>query len=103
MISRFCLTRFHESWNDNSSCIPDFSSGNGYGNLTGHGIGYAGGHAYGPRADGGVGEGHYINGSGYIGNMPFSVTGEDSRRTERVFLCAGCIGGYECSIHGGRL
>ena len=31
------------------------------------------------------------------------VTNEDSRRTERVFLCAGCIGGFECSIHGKRL
>ncbi len=37
--------------------------------------------------------------------MPTSMpmTCEDGRRTERVFRCAGCIGGCECPVHGVRL
>ena len=104
MRTRTCLANLDDGL-DSSACLPDFVSGNGYGNLGGYGGGYAGGHGYGPRADGGVdgGNGYYIDGTGNIGDMPFTVTNDDSRRTERIFRCAGCIGGCECPIHGVRL
>ncbi len=35
--------------------------------------------------------------------MTLPMANEEGRRTERIFRCAGCIGGYECSIHGRRL
>ncbi len=56
------------------------------------------GHAYGAWdiGDGGVDLGQDLN------RFLLPMTNEYCR-TERVFRCAGCVGGYECSIHGRRL
>ncbi len=70
--------------------------GDGYGN----GLG-AGGHMRTGRQlwrrrrrDGG--------GFGY-GDGVLPMSNEYAARTERLFRCAGCVGGFECSIHGRRL
>ena len=80
-----------------------FTHIDGYGWSSGYG--YSDG--YGDR-DGGSA---YIDGNGtakgagYCGfnEAGFAHCGDDPPRTERIFRCAGCIGGFECSIHGRRL
>ncbi len=74
-------------------CVEDGDILNG-GNGGGEGYGYGAGVGYG-NADGHDTEmgGEYF--------LPVSCA--EGPRTTRVFLCAGCIGGYECSIHGRRL
>ncbi len=81
-----------------------FSSGNdddmddGTGDGDGHGDGdgegliliYGGGHPFSDVVDADI-----------FGPLPMG--NEEARRTERIFRCAGCVGGYECSIHGRRL
>ena len=80
----------------------DWSDGHGHG----HGGGSGGGYSYGDRhGSGGVDGGivGFPSGSGIIFDDVFTTTNEDARRTERVFRCAGCVGGFECPIHGVRL
>ena len=67
-----------------------------------------GGHNTNDLPDGkgmGDGWGHDSDGSGASSAPLISllVADSDGRRTERVFLCAGCVGGFECPIHGRRL
>ncbi len=68
----------------------------GYGDSDGHGIGY--GNAYGSGNGDTVG-----NRSTILYEILLPITNEEAPRTERIFRCAGCIGGFECSIHGRRL
>ncbi len=52
---------------------------------------------------GGGGYGFYGgNGSG-PGNDPLPITNDECRRTDRLLRCAGCVGGFECPVHGTRL
>lgn len=66
---------------------------------SGDGYGYSLPSTSGPGGDGNA-DGHdtQMGGEYYL-----PVSCAECSRTERVFLCAGCIGGYECSIHGRRL
>ena len=92
--------------------------GDGWGNS--HGAGCGGpdgdGDGYGNGFDFEDGGGHFAARAdrlgfpsartwrfGYRRDDMFSVTSDDARRTERLFLCAGCIGWCECPIHGVRL
>ena len=79
--------------------IQDVGEGiaDGYGwGPCGHGdIDYAHG-----TADGNIGN---HDGNGFTWRQPLPATNHSARRTERIFRCPGCIGGYECSIHGRRL
>ncbi len=78
--------------------------GRGYGD--GYGIGHGAGHGH---VDGqGDGFGFSMSedhGSGWANSdgeaLPMSA--DDIQRTERILRCAGCIGEYECPIHGRRL
>ena len=87
--------------------------GYGYGRF---GDGESDGHGYGGVGDGdgdGAGDGdgcsannHYHDsGAAYGGRPsgPLPMTRDDRRRTERILRCAGCIGGFECPLHGRRL
>ena len=58
----------------------------------GTGDGWGAGALYGVR-----------HGGDMSGNYFLLMADSEGRRTERVFRCAGCVGGYECSIHGRRL
>ncbi len=82
-------------------------SGDWTGNGSGHdGLGsYSGGFSDG-FGDSFGGGGFGADGFGYVGltsNRQVPASNEEARRTDRVFRCAGCIGGFECSIHGKRL
>ncbi len=90
------------------------SDGHGYGFRSEVGLGTRWGiegHAFG--AGGGLGDGigdsygeemhPYGFGEDFIPDQPLPITNEEARRTERLFRCAGCIGGFECPIHGRRL
>ena len=74
--------------------------GHGWGGGSGGGYGY--GNA-GPQGgvDGGIVG--YPSGGGIICADVLTITNADARRTERIFRCAGCVGGFECPIHGVRL
>lgn len=75
----------------------------GEGSADGYGYGWSGAGVCGYLAvtvDGSLG---IHNGAGLQWHGALSVTNHSARRTERVFLCPGCIGGFECSIHGRRL
>ncbi len=56
---------------------------------------------------GGNGNGHGHMPEPNIGllalSIPFPMTNCEVRRTDRILRCAGCIGGFECPIHGRRL
>ncbi len=75
------------------------------------GSGGGDGHGWGndtPEGDGdGIGDsngrGGYSGERYGLGKGILGMTDDMARRTERVFLCAGCIGAYECPIHGRRL
>ncbi len=75
----------------------------GEGQADGYGWGWCGAgdieSAYG-NGDGNVG---HRGGAGFALALVLPVTNHSARRTERLFRCAGCVGGYECSIHGVRL
>ena len=80
-----------QAWhNDPFEGVAD-GHGTSYGSSLGFKFGVANGFGFG----GG-------NGSG-PGNDPLHVSNDDARRTDRVFHCAGCVGGFECPIHGRRL
>ncbi len=57
------------------------------------------GTGFGSR-DGEAGKGY---GYGYRYNEPVFATNEAARRSSRIFRCAGCVGGFECPVHGRRL
>lgn len=84
-----------------------YGTGNGYGCDYSRGTGDGAGYGYG-YGNGGVGDG---DGYGFAEGSADGLDGvpvglpvtNDIRRTSRVFRCPGCIGGFECSIHGRRL
>lgn len=75
--------------------------GNGYGAAPGYGCangyGATGSRPYGYMADGEVRNGHgrFEEGGAFIWS--------GMRPTDRVFRCPGCVGGFECPVHGRRL
>ncbi len=75
----------------------------GGGSADGQGIGYWGSGGY--ENGHGYHDGTFGNhgGNGFTWSMPLPATNHSARRTERVFRCAGCVGGFECPIHGVRL
>ena len=78
-----------------------YDDGFGDGDGDGHGDAF-----YGSGEGDGCGYGRAGMGEGYCADslvIPILFANEADRRTERVFRCAGCIGRYECSIHGRRL
>ena len=78
--------------------------GDGWGWGTGDGSCPGTGHAFGKSANYGQGRGSPEGWDNLdFGWHPVPSANEDMRRTERVFRCPGCIGGYECSIHGRKL
>ncbi len=99
---------------------PELGQADGYGwsDRAGSGLSDGYGHEDDPGGDGN-GHGWSFGDEGGNGNGPgypdgpsgfpskygeaLNVTNEESRRTDRIFRCAGCIGGFECSIHGRRL
>ena len=103
------------------SCDPQFCNldqgdGDGYGFVgpdddDGYGIADGNGDSGGRGNGTGDGHGHFtvlgssLNGGGVgdgnVQTMP--MVNEGAPRTERIFRCAGCVGPYECSIHGRRI
>ena len=71
--------------------------GDGWGNGSGGSISYAWNMgAAPPRRE--------SRGAGIMNsNSPMHMSSDDGVRTQRIFRCPGCIGHYECSIHGRRL
>lgn len=85
-----------------SSDAGTHGDGYGYGNDTGAGCGN--GHAVGKEANFGRMGGSFTGGDWLdFGWEDVPVVNDNALRTTRVFRCPGCIGGYECSIHGRRL
>ncbi len=100
---------YHELTGGNDPIEPNADGcGDGYGYGYGHQMGLLDGFGFGygsGQADGhawGQSSGRGSSG-GTICFQVLPMTHEEGRRTERVFRCAGCIGGFECSIHGSRL
>lgn len=97
-------------------CYAD-GQGDGYGfgvdqGDDGYGAADGNGDPSGGGSGGGDGHGFFVpsgssmsgsSGGGDGGRMVMSMVSEEARRSERVFCCPGCIGHYECSIHGRRL
>ncbi len=80
--------------------------GRGHGNGYGAAAGYGDGNGYGETAgfsNGDMAEGQVLVGHESFNSEDGAFIWSDVRPTERVFRCPGCIGGYECSIHGRRL
>ena len=88
------------------------NEGDGQGQYGGHSRGGAGGtadgHGYGYDIGAGDADGYSevayeVDREIELRRHFMLAANDDARRTDRVFLCAGCVGGYECSIHGVRL
>ena len=77
--------------------------GDGYGYGYGHGLGILGFADGGGHADGHAWGHHGAASGGEICFQVLPMTSDEGRRTERVLLCAGCVGGFECPLHGRRL
>lgn len=112
-LSSWAMRRGEEMGRANHASRPTIWDGWG-GNADGHG-----GHEDYLEGEGnGDGDGYgYADGAGEVSVLPFidgawsfgerhawvSTTNDDCRRTDRVFRCAGCVGGFECPLHGRRL
>ncbi len=96
---------------DDRLCSGD---GYGYGRGMSDGMGDGHGDGYENAEGGGNGQGCYLGrgcscrgakggGRAYDHEFWMPITSDDARRTARIFRCAGCVGGFECPIHGRRL
>ena len=95
-----CITAYSEpSWRRPPyNRAPGFESDDDYG----YGVGNGFGSLDGGELDGSAWHGR-SGGSDELAASSMPMTSEESRRTERLFLCAGCVGGFEGPLHGVRL